>query len=154
MERRHFLGITPVLLAAPAYAHHGWFSFDESRPVYLEGKVKSVKWQNPHAEIIVVVGTDTKLPPDLARRMVPPQKTHVDAARILAAATLPKRRGEWHLELSPMTRIEAWKVPEPKNGDTVAAVGYTFKDEQGPQLVRVEFLFVGGAAFGLRSMPV
>ncbi len=153
MDRRDLLRLSPLLLATPAWAHHGWSSFDESRPVYVEGKVKSVKWQNPHAEIDVRMASDASLPADLPKRVVPPQKALVDAARILAGASLPRRRGEWSLELSPMTRIEAWKVPEPKPGDTVAAVGYTFKDEQGPQLVRVEFLFIGGRIYGLRSMP-
>jgi Family of unknown function (DUF6152) len=153
MHRRHFLTATSACIAFPAFAHHGWSSFDESKPVYLEGRVKSVKWQNPHAEINVIVAADAKLPADLAKRVVPPQKVAVDGARILGAAALPVRRGEWNLELSPMTRIEAWKVPEPKPGDTIGAVGYTFKGEKGPQLVRVEFLFLGNSVFGLRSMP-
>lgn len=153
MQRRLFLTASSVCLALPAFAHHGWSSFDEERPIFLEGKVKSVKWQNPHAEIIVAAGAEAKLPSDLAKRMVPAQKAQVDTAKILAAAALPKRRGDWVLELSPMTRIDAWKVPEPKPGDVAAAVGYTFKDEKGPRLLRVEFLFLGSAAFGLRSMP-
>jgi hypothetical protein len=153
MHRRNFLIASSAGIALPAFAHHGWSSFDESRPVYLEGKVKSVKWQNPHAEINLIVAADAKLPVDLSKRKVPAQKAPVDAAKILSSAALPVRRGEWNLELSPMTRIEAWKVPEPKPGNTLAAVGYTFKDEKGPQLVRVEFLFIGDAVFGLRSMP-
>ncbi|MBL8521780.1 MAG: hypothetical protein JNK75_14075 [Betaproteobacteria bacterium] len=153
MNRRDLLLAMPWIAATPVLAHHGWSSFDESKPVYLEGKVKSLKWQNPHAEIVVTVALDAKLPADLAKRSVPPQKASVDGARVLAAAALPTRRGDWTLELSPMTRIEAWKVPEPKAGDTVAAVGYTFKDDKGPQFARVEFLFIGSAVFALRSMP-
>ncbi|MBL8512959.1 MAG: hypothetical protein JNJ55_03135 [Betaproteobacteria bacterium] len=153
MNRRHFLRLGPLFLATPTLAHHGWSSFDEAKPVYLEGKVKSLKWQNPHAEINIVLAADVKLPADLPKRAVPAQKASVDGTRILGNAALPKRRGEWTLELSPMTRIAAWKVPEPKVGDTVAAVGYTFLDEKGPQLMRVEYLILGTALFGLRSMP-
>ena len=50
--------------------------------------------------------------------------------------------------------FEAWKVSAPKVGDTVAAVGFTFKDEQGAALARIEYLMVGEKLYGLRSMPV
>jgi hypothetical protein len=159
MNRRQLLA---AMLAVPplalfnrhAFAHHGWSSFDEARPIYIEGRVKSVKWQNPHAELVITMSADTKVPPDLANRKMPAQSNRVDAQKILAAAVVPTRRGDWTLELSPMTRIEAWKVAQPKIGDTVAAIGYTFKDEKGPAFSRVEYLLIGAQAYGLRSNPV
>jgi hypothetical protein len=154
MKRRHFLIALPTLALAPAaMAHHGWGSYDESRPIYLEGKVKSTKWQNPHAEIVVTVSKDLKLPADLAKRTAPAQTNPVDGAKMLAGAVLPTRRGDWILELAPMTRIEAWKVAEPKVGDTVAAVGFTYKDEKGDARSRIEYLIVRDKIYGLRSMP-
>ncbi len=69
------------------------------------------------------------------------------------ATQLPNKRGDWTLELSPMTRINAWKVAEPKVGDTIEAVGYTFKNQQGASIARVEYLIVGAKLYGLRSMP-
>ena len=159
MKRRTFLMTLPasglaLALTKNSLAHHGWSSFDESKPVYLEGKVKSVKWQNPHAEIMITLANDLKLPADLAKRVAPAQTASVDGARTLSTATLPKKRGDWELELSPMTRIEAWKVSEPKIGDMIAAVGYTFKDEKGESIARIEYLIVGEKLYGLRSMPV
>lgn len=162
MNRRRLLAASIGLLTtAPltglgrrAHAHHGWNSFDESRPIYIEGRVKTVKWQNPHAELVVTMSADAKVPADLAKRKMPAQTINVDAAKILAAASTPKRRGDWTLELSPMIRIEAWKIPEPKVGDTVAAIGYTFKDEKGGPFTRVEYLLIGGQAYGLRSSPL
>jgi Family of unknown function (DUF6152) len=154
MKRRHFVSALPLFIAAkPLLAHHGWSSFDESRPIYLEGKVKSVKWQNPHAEILLTMPANAALPADLAKRSMPAQASPVDAPKILAATALPTRRGDWTLELAPMTRIDAWKVAEPKAGDTVAAVGYTFKDEKGEARARIEFLMAGDKAYSLRSMP-
>lgn len=45
--------IAAVLLAAAipaaALAHHGWSSYDETRPITLTGPLKNVSWTNPHA---------------------------------------------------------------------------------------------------------
>lgn len=160
MNRRHLLLAAPPLalltllpLSPSALAHHGWSSFDETRPLYIAGKIKALKWQNPHVELTVSMAADAALPADLAKRSAPAQSNPVDGAKIFASAALPKRRGDWQLELSPMTRIEAWKVPEPKIGDTVAAVAYTFKDEKGAAIARVEYLMIGTQIYGLRSMP-
>ena len=157
MDRRFFLHSASLLATAAfsqrALAHHGWSSFDEARPLYLAGRVKSVKWQNPHAEIVVTVSADAALPADLAKRNLPAQAAPVDGPRILAAASLPARRGDWTLELSPMTRVEAWKIAQPNVGDTIAAIGYTFKDEKGAAFARLEYLIVGERLYGLRSNP-
>ena len=65
------------------------------------------------------------------------------------------RRGDrrWEIELAPLTRLEAWKVAPIKAGDQVAMLGYTFQDEKGSPVLRVEYLFVDGKAYGLRSSP-
>lgn len=162
MQRRHFLyslpslsiAGAPALFMSAASAHHGWSSFDDAKPIYLTGTVKALRWQNPHAEVIITMPADATLPADLAGRVPPAQSQNIPGARILASATLPQRRGEWTLELSPMSRIEAWKVPEPRLGSTISAVGYTFKDEKGAALARVEYLIIGQQLFGLRSLPV
>ncbi len=155
MQRRHFVlaGSAIAIWNTPALAHHGWSSFDETKPLYLAGKVKAVKWQNPHAEIVVTVAADATLPADLAQRTTPAQTSNVDGPKVLAATRLPQRRGDWTIELSPMTRINSWKVPQPKVGDTVSAVAYTFPDEKGDMFARVEYLIIGGQLYGLRSNP-
>ena len=157
MNRRQFVFTFPLVTFAPGLlAHHGWSSFDESRPLYFEGKITSLKWQNPHVELTMVLTDRLALPASLAKRALPQQVQAVDGAKILANAALPKARGEWELELAPLTRVEAWKVAKPQVGDTFAAVGYTFKDEKkhdGKQIARVEYLIVGDKLYGLRSMP-
>jgi hypothetical protein len=57
------------------------------------------------------------------------------------------------VELAPLTRMDAWKVPELKVGDAVSVVGFTYRDESGEPVVRAEYLFVGDRAYGLRSSP-
>ena len=49
--------------------------------------------------------------------------------------------------------MEAWKVAEIKPGDPVALLGYTFSGEKGDAVLRAEYLFVGGKAYGMRSSP-
>jgi hypothetical protein len=94
------------------------------------------------------------LPADLAKRSVPAQSASVDGPKLLAGARLPTRKDRvWHVELAPLTRLEAWKLAEIKNGDLVEVLGYTTSGEKGDPVLRAEYLFVGGRAYGLRSSP-
>jgi hypothetical protein len=153
-RRRLLLAAGAALVAPLARAHHGWSSFDQSRPIYLAGTVRVVRWANPHAEIELEPVADLKLPGDLPKRAVPPQQAPVDAPAVLAATTLPRRRERvWTVELAPLTRMQAWGVEPLRIGETVEVVGFTFRDERGDAVVRAEYLFRGGKAYGLRSSP-
>jgi len=154
MQRRHFTFSAAALLAAPAWAHHGWSSFDQTRPIYLEGKARKVAWRNPHAEFELELPADLKLPVDLARRAVPAQSAPVDGPKLLGAAQLPKRKDKvWEIELAPLTRMEAWQVAEIKPGTDVSVLGFAFQEEKGEPVLRAEYLWVGGKAYGMRSAP-
>jgi len=153
---RHALVASVSLLGVSivSFAHHGWSSFDETRPLYIEGTVKSVRWQNPHAELVLETAGSPP-PANLAMLPVPRQNAGVDSARVLASARLPTRKDkEWNIELAPLTRMEAWKVREIKTGERVAVVGYTFKDEKGSATLRAEFLLRDGSVTPLRSAPL
>ena len=158
MQRRTFLelgvGLGALALAPAAFAHHGWSSFDQDRPIWLEGKVMKVAWRNPHAELEIELPADLKLPGDLAQRAVPPQSAAVDGTGLLKRAVLPTRRDKrWEIELAPLTRMEAWKVPEIRPGESVSVLGFTTVGEKGDAVVRAEYLFAGGKVYGLRSSP-
>lgn len=56
------------------------------------------------------------------------------------------------MELAPLTWVEAWKAAQPASGMDVAALGYAFPGEKSA-VIRVEYLTVGEATYGLRSMP-
>lgn len=153
MQRRSFIAGTAVL-GLPAWAHHGWSSFDQSRPIYLEGTAAKVRWANPHTEMELELPADLKLPADLASRSLPAQSASVDGPALLKAAQLPTRKDRrWQIELAPLSRMNAWAVPEIKNGDRVALLGFTFAGEKGEAILRAEYVFVGGKAYGLRSSP-
>jgi hypothetical protein len=157
MQRRLFLiagSACGAGLALPVAAHHGWGRYDVQRPLYLEGRAAAVNWANPHASFELQPAPDLQLPPDLARRTVPPQQAAVDAAAVLAAAQLPRRRGErWTVELAPLLRMQDWRIEPLQAGDPVSVVGYAAPGEEGPAVLRAEFLFAGGKAYGLRSSP-
>jgi hypothetical protein len=156
MQRRLFLAAGAFTLATPrlSQAHHGWSSFDSDRPLYLEGRAAKVAWSNPHAEIELEVASSLKLPADLAKRPTPAQSAGIDGTAILAKTALPTRSDKrWELELAPLTRMQAWQVAEIKPGTPLAVVGYTFAGEKGEAVMRVEYLFVDGKTYGLRSSP-
>jgi len=158
ISRRRFVLVataSATTAAMPtAWAHHGWSSFDQDRPIYLEGKVFSSKWQNPHAELLIDVRPGLTLPADLKQRALPAQSAAVDGPALLARSVLPKRKdSRWELELAPLTRLSAWNVAEIKAGDQVSAVGFIARDEVGEAVMRVEYLFVAGKVYGLRSSP-
>jgi hypothetical protein len=160
MNRRQLIAasLTPacawLLSPGAAHAHHGWSSFDQERPLYLEGRALKVAWRNPHAELELELPPEPRLPADLATRPLPPQAAGVDGPALLRAARLPTRRDRrWLVELAPLTRMNAWKVAEIKAGDAVALLGFTFTGEKGDAVLRAEYLWAGGGVYGLRSAP-
>lgn len=42
-----------ALAAAPALAHHGWSTYDETKPLTVTGKIVEAHYENPHATIRV-----------------------------------------------------------------------------------------------------
>jgi hypothetical protein len=153
MDRRALLTVFATWPLA-ARAHHGWSSFDVSRPLYLEGRAANVAWRNPHVEFDLEVAEALKLPADLAQRTLPAQSAAVEGAALLKDARLPTRKDRrWHIELAPLSRIQAWQLNEIKNGDAVSVLGYTFAGEKGAAVLRAEYLWAGGKTIALRSAP-
>lgn len=49
MNRLSGLGVAAALIiAAPAIAHHGWSSYDNSKTLRITAPLKDVTWGNPH----------------------------------------------------------------------------------------------------------
>lgn len=154
MQRRPLLLTGALLFVPKAFAHHGWSGFDQTRPLWLEGRAAKVVWSNPHAELDLDLPADLKLPADLASRALPAQSAPVDGPALLKAATLPTRKDKrWEIELAPISRLEAWKVVPIKVGETVGVLGFAAPGEKGDAVLRAEFLFAGGKVYGLRSSP-
>ena len=155
MKRRYFFQfVAGALLVAPVFAHHGWSSFDQDKPLYLTGTLTQVRWQNPHAEVMLRVDA-TKLPEGLATRTLPAQQQSVDAAGILKKVQVPANAaGVWEIEFAPLSRMQQWGLAQPpKVGDRVEVIGYGLADSN-KRVLRAEYLFVDGKAYAFRSSPV
>ncbi len=153
MQRRHLLAAALVVAAVPAIAHHGWSSFDQNAPLYLQGEVASVRWTNPHTEAVLEVSKSLALPADLRKRALPAQQQAVDGPAILARTQVPAdAQGKWELEFAPLPRMDAWGVAPLKVGDRIEVIGYAGVAGK-PKLMRVEYLIVNGTAYALRSSP-
>jgi hypothetical protein len=141
-----------ALMAAPALAHHGWSSFDQDKPLYLSGVVKQVRWQNPHAEVVLQVDAKS-LPEGFAARKPPAQQQSVDGAALLKKTQVPANAvGDWEIEFAPLSRMNAWGLSQaPKPGERMELVGYALAD--GKRLLRVEYMFYNGKAYAFRSSP-
>jgi hypothetical protein len=54
MLRSFALGLALAALpAAAVLAHHGWGSYDASKPITVVGPIETLKYENPHATITV-----------------------------------------------------------------------------------------------------
>lgn len=159
MQRRAWMQSAGVLagfgwLPGWSWAHHGWSSFDQERPLYLEGRAVEVMWRNPHAELVLELPDTLRLPSDLAQRPLPVQSAGVDGPALLGRTVLPVRRDKrWRVELAPLFRLGQWQMPEIAPGTALAVVGFGLRGEQGAALLRAEYVFVGGKTYGLRSSP-
>ena len=99
-----------ALLAAapPTLAHHSRAMFDMTRNVTYRGVVKEYRWQNPHSQIIITVGSD---------------------------ATDPATVGTWDVEASSINLMvsQGWNRTTYKPGDRITVVAHPSRD--GSKLV-------------------
>ncbi len=157
MNRRTLIGAAVGSLATGSlvHAHHGWASFDQSRPIFLAGQAADVRWRNPHAELALILDVPLRLPPGLAQRSLPAQSAGVDGVALLSKAGLPNRREQrWEIELAPIARLNQWQVPRIEEGQRIEVLGFTLADERGASLLRAEYLFIAERVYGLRSSPI
>nr|TFG54836.1 MAG: hypothetical protein E4H34_01715 [Hyphomicrobiales bacterium] len=50
-----FAGLALLLLAAPAFGHHSFAMFDQTKTMHVSGTVADYNWMNPHTWLHVAV---------------------------------------------------------------------------------------------------
>lgn len=121
-------GLAPVLglsTARPAFAHHGWNTFDTRRAYFAAGPVTHVRWGNPHGEVHISVAR-TALPANWKARELPVGANEADARETIASAR--PYRGE-HKVLQLVTAgpewMARWGLNRPLQvGETIEVVGF------------------------------
>lgn len=54
MLHRFLLGLVLMAISgASVFAHHGWGSYDASKPITVTGPIETSRYENPHATITV-----------------------------------------------------------------------------------------------------
>lgn len=59
----------------------------------------------------------------------------------------------WAYPVLEIVHICGIGMPPIPVGATVGILGFTFKEEKGEAILRAEYLYVDGKAYGLRSSP-
>ena len=107
-----FAGMAAVLLAAPAFAHHSFAMFDQSRVLYMPGLVKDFEFVNPHTWLHLAIVNDKG-----------------------EAST-------WSFEAGSVAQLVSlgWSKDHPRVGETVEVGFRPLKDgSRGGQLMSVKF---------------
>ena len=111
--RRISFGLSALLAAGLASAHHSAAMFDAGKEITLTGTVKEFQWMSPHCWIQLLV----------------PDEAHPDAAPV-----------EWGIEMDNPTGLarHGWKPGSLKPGDGVIVVAHPLRDgTSGAQVVSV-----------------
>lgn len=84
MRIRYLTALTLGVASAPVLAHHGWSSYDETKPVTLSGTLYDVNWGNPHGTAamrwqgkqwnVVLAPTDRMDARGLTQQMIAPSE--------------------------------------------------------------------------------
>ena len=98
------VAVVALLAAArPSVAHHSRAMFDMTKNVTYRGVVKEYRWQNPHSQIVITVGSD---------------------------ATDPSTVGTWDVEASSINLMvsRGWNRMTYKPGDPITVVAHPNRD--------------------------
>lgn len=156
------LGTALMLMPAPhAQAHHGWAQFDTSRPYYLEGRVESIRWSNPHPSIVIAVPQPLTIPPWLSTVELPRAASW--AGRMMPDLEIPEGLSpvpeigrEWTVILAPTTRLADWGMQRTDIavGESIAVIGFVACDRNEHEL-RPEFIVLANKkVVRQRSVPL
>lgn len=149
MNRRELAGIGLLLAAGQARAHHAWRPFEGAPPLYLEGHVNTLLWNDPHPHLRLVHRPDARLPTDLRNREVLPHKETRRMEALIDRAVVPVFERAWRVELPTLAKLLEWGVQRPKMGNTLGVLGLPGPDVQDTATLQALILFVGKRGYPL-----
>jgi hypothetical protein len=62
-----------IVVAAPAFAHHSFAMFDQSKSLTLHGSVRDFRWSNPHVFIQLLGADEHGVPEEWSIEMTSPE---------------------------------------------------------------------------------
>lgn len=154
MNRRELGATALLLLPEHARAHHPWRPYEGAPPLYLEGNVNTLLWNDPHPHLRLVHRPAARLPTDLRERAVLPHRDPRRTSELLERAVVPLFERAWRVELPTLAKLLDWGVQRPKIGDTVGVIGSPGPDVEGTATVHALILFVDGRGYPLASERV
>jgi hypothetical protein len=94
------LALTGAVLAIPAWAHHGWETYDAAKQQEVTGTITELKWEQPHAILwIDVKGAKQEVWLSPLQRMVDRglNKQDLSAGKTVTVEVQPhsKNANEW-----------------------------------------------------------
>lgn len=113
------------IAGAPAFAHHGWASFNTRHAYFAAGTVTYVRWGNPHSEVHIRV-EQTELPANWKERPLPQGANEKDGrATMQSARPYGGENKELHLVLAGPSWMERWGLDRQlRVGERIEAVGF------------------------------
>jgi hypothetical protein len=105
-HRRALAAASLLLVSGAALAHHGWGSYDASKPLTVRSQVEKLKWENPHVHIDVkhdgAVWEAVLAPPfRMEARGLKPEM--LKAGAVVAVEGYPSTKGERELRAERIT---------------------------------------------------
>ncbi|BCJ69425.1 hypothetical protein GCM10009779_70240 [Polymorphospora rubra] len=148
------VGVSAVLGAAPASAHHGWSEFDTRYAYYLSGELTEVDWGNPHVDATIAI-TNVALSEGWLDRELPGGLEEIGGQATMLSAR-PYDGGNDHLQLilGTIEYNQRQGMDRPLQvGDQIEAVGYLHQDDD--ELLRPETIWLeDGQGIRLRLLAL
>ena len=121
----------------PAHAHHGFDgAYDASRPLYLEGIVREVRWQSPHSVIVLELPRTLSIPNNFRQS----QNINNLGVRVSQTLTVPQNLlgTTQRLEFPPVGSMVNPLRNRLRVGNRVAAIAY--RNCEAPHQLRIQFV--------------
>lgn len=154
MNRRELAGIGLLLIAGRVRADHPWRPYEGAPPLYVEGNVNTLLWNDPHPHLRLVHRPSVRLPTDLRERKLLPHRDADSTAQLLSRVVVPVFERAWRVELPTLAKLLEWGVERPMIGEPAGVIGMPGPEVRGMATLQAVVLFVDGKGYPLGSARI